>query len=164
MLIMELLLTRCCALTWVTKILIWAISNVHAGRRFPPTIPGLNHELGNHRQTLVRDTSSKNAGEKRHTSSLCWTNRGASAFPTLTWATKIHHMFTRAAGSSPLASTNSSPWGGGNTFFGTELTTHPPSWGSLFRSQSPKCDATNAWCGRGTDCWLQLQGELWPFS
>jgi len=28
-------LMRCCALTWVTKILMRAISNVHAGRRFP---------------------------------------------------------------------------------------------------------------------------------
>jgi len=28
-------LTRCCTLTWVTKILMRAISNVHAGRRFP---------------------------------------------------------------------------------------------------------------------------------
>ena len=31
-------LTRCCTLTWVTKILMRAISNVHAGRRFPAPV------------------------------------------------------------------------------------------------------------------------------
>ena len=34
-------LTRCCTLTWVTKILMTAISNVHASRRFPT--PALQH-------------------------------------------------------------------------------------------------------------------------
>jgi len=29
------ILTRCCALTWVTDILVRTISSVHAGRRFP---------------------------------------------------------------------------------------------------------------------------------
>jgi len=31
-------LTRCCTLTWVTKILIRAISNVYAGCRFPTPV------------------------------------------------------------------------------------------------------------------------------
>ena len=39
-------LTRCCALSWVTKILMRAISNVHAGRIWPAgrrfSTPGLN--------------------------------------------------------------------------------------------------------------------------
>jgi len=36
LLIMSFFLTRCCTLTWVMKIMLRAISNVHAGRRFPP--------------------------------------------------------------------------------------------------------------------------------
>jgi len=32
-------LTRCCTLNWVTKILMWAMLNVHTGCRFPT--PGL---------------------------------------------------------------------------------------------------------------------------
>ena len=34
-LLWSFVLTRCCALTWVTQILMRAISNVHTGRRLP---------------------------------------------------------------------------------------------------------------------------------
>ena len=45
-------LTRCCVLTWETKILMRAISNVHAGCRFPNPALNKQHRLGERRPKL----------------------------------------------------------------------------------------------------------------
>jgi len=37
----NVILTQCCVLNWVTKILRWAILNVHGGRRFPTSGVGI---------------------------------------------------------------------------------------------------------------------------
>ena len=40
-------LTRCCVLTWVTNILMWAILNVHVGLRLPTAGVGKRYRLAN---------------------------------------------------------------------------------------------------------------------